>query len=85
MRRSDNGLWGYHGGAVEPGYFLPEWRRGVLYRSVLCCEDFSGDPLSSNEEVLEQRWFTLNALPEDISLLLVPQKDFIAAAAAEHR
>lgn len=116
MRRSDTGLWGYHGGCVELGetleqaacrelleesglaargltlfgvYSGPEqhfiYPNGdeVYYTDVLFeCDDFEGEPLKSNEEVLEQRWFPLDALPPErfISAPIRQQmRDYIAS------
>jgi 8-oxo-dGTP pyrophosphatase MutT (NUDIX family) len=109
MRRSDTGLWGYHGGGLELGetleqaagrelleesgltalrlrlfgvYAGPEqhvvYPNGdeVYYTDVLFeCDAFEGEPMGSNEEVLEQRWFDLNDLPpeDQISPPIRPQ------------
>ncbi len=46
----------------------------VYYTEALyVCEDFDGEPLHSNDEVLEQRWFALDALPDNLSPSIAPQ------------
>ena len=53
--------------------FYPNGDEVYYTEALYMCEDFSGEPLESCEEVLEQRWFALDALPENISPAIAPQ------------
>ena len=104
--RSDNGMWGVIGGALEPGESLEQTARreareeaglelgelelfgafsgeGFFYEYpngdqthivtvVYLCRDFSGTPRPADGEHRRLEWFSLKALPEEISPPVIP-------------
>lgn len=62
-------------------YVYPNGDEVSIVSAVYICRDWTGTPNPQTEEVLELRYFPIDALPEDIS---PPDKPVLARLAAEY-
>lgn len=51
----------------EGMYTYPNGDKAYIVTVTFQCNDFSGEPYADPDEVLELKWFDIDALPEDIS------------------